>query len=470
MMLRKHDAKCRRLFLGVAWLGAVGAVALASTVVVAGANAQTTSCSSARHLPNSDKPRRTPPTLSAADGAGIVMRFDDSLARDSYFVPLSLYADLGMTSADFVPPNGFDVLFAGGYLRRDAGHRIAPYDDGVKVTLIPVTPRRLDLCLAVDPSQIRGLAPGTYRGTAAVVWGSDKHPGIGPRGVDVPCFALVRDRGRLRGRRARSRREGVVGRGRESTRRDSAASSIEDYVSRLTFPAMLILAAVAGLLAFLQMYGGSPDWGASDGDTPLFALCFIAQMSTNEGIDVTRVPAAPSPAFNGEPLRCASPRIRCRASRRPGRGGQPRGSTRCSCRGDGGWFPLPLRLLFGAIHRIPPTDADHPRRLVRRRVTLGLCASRDLRARTRRLHELPHLLPSQGSDKSVGRPSRVCGRCILEDLAKTPRLSPGDRLVPSSRVDIGGSRLPVGGWTVSRVTRRKPRGATHSNVMVADDF
>ena len=104
------------------------------------------------------------------------MRFDDSLARDSYFVPLSLYADLGMTSADFVPPNGFDVLFAGGYLRRDAGHRIAPYDDGVKVTLIPVTPRRLDLCLAVDPSQIRGWRLGPTEARPRSSGAAIKHP------------------------------------------------------------------------------------------------------------------------------------------------------------------------------------------------------------------------------------------------------------------------------------------------------
>ena len=218
------------------------------------------------------------------------MRFDDSLARDSYFVPLSLYANRGMTSADFVPPNGFDVLFAGGYLRGDAGHRIAPYDDGVNVTLIPVTPQRLDLCLAVDPSQIRGLAPGTYRGTAAVVWGSNQTPlasvpveltfrasrwfAIGVAFVAVALGLVVK----VLSDAAASQRDGI-----------RPLQALKDYVSRLTFPAMLILAAVAGLLAFLQMYGGSADWGASDGDiAKLFALCFIAQMSTNEGINVIR--------------------------------------------------------------------------------------------------------------------------------------------------------------------------------------
>jgi hypothetical protein len=285
-----RDARRRRLLLLAAWLGVAMVATLASTVVAAGANAQATSCSSPVKLKKSNQPRSVPPTLAAADGASILMRFDDSRAADSYFVPLKVWAEEDLTTRDFVQQEGFDVLFTGGYLKRDARHRIALNDDGVRATLVPVTPRRLDICFAVDPDRIGGLGPGTYRGTVAVVYGIDQTPlasvpveltfrasrwlAIGIALVAVALGLAVK----VLSDAATSQREGK-----------SAGEALRGYVSQLTFPALLILALVAGILAFLQMYGGSPDWGSTNGDlAKLFALCFIAQMSTNEGVDVVR--------------------------------------------------------------------------------------------------------------------------------------------------------------------------------------
>src|SRR6266511_2499519 len=167
--------KRRRLLLGSAWLGVLAAVAFVGSVITPGAEAQPSSCPKPLVIPDVSGKQREAPILETAEGAAIIMHFDESRAQDTYFVPLKAYKRK-LSRRDFVAVGGLDVVLTGGYLRRDLSHRIALHDDGIRVTLVPVSTRELDLCLVVHPKDIGRLAPGTYRGAIAVVYGIEKTP------------------------------------------------------------------------------------------------------------------------------------------------------------------------------------------------------------------------------------------------------------------------------------------------------
>lgn len=64
--------------------------------------------------------------------------------------------------------------------------------------------------------------------------------------------------------------------------------ALKDYGSRLDFWACVILGIVAGAFVFDRVYISDPGWGGSNGVLKLFGLCLVAQLSSNEGINIVR--------------------------------------------------------------------------------------------------------------------------------------------------------------------------------------
>jgi H+/Cl- antiporter ClcA len=84
-----------------------------------------------------------------------------------------------------------------------------------------------------------------------------------------------------------------------------AREALRIYTSRLEFPVIVILAAIAGTFVYVVQYLHDPDWGAEGTDTlRLFATCFIVQMGSSEALSVvSRVtggfPAPPATPSGG---------------------------------------------------------------------------------------------------------------------------------------------------------------------------
>jgi len=281
-------ARRRRLLLALSWLGALGSVALAGAAVAGGAGARPASCSQSRPLPPGH--REDLPYLTAPDG-GIVMHFGDSRSQGVGSVVLSADGE-PLLPGDFASRHGLAVQLGDSYIRRDGDHWIALGEgDGFAAKLIPVGPRKLELCVLVQPKAIGGLAPGRYRGTMLVVMGNEQ-----TRLASLPVELTFRASHwtaletvvvavllgllvKLLSDAAAVQREARLG------PLQALASTVKD----LGFPAAIVLAVVGSWLVFSQVYGGNPAWGGSGEDVAkLFAVCFLAQMSSNQGIDVIR--------------------------------------------------------------------------------------------------------------------------------------------------------------------------------------
>src|SRR5262249_12056277 len=64
--------------------------------------------------------------------------------------------------------------------------------------------------------------------------------------------------------------------------------ALKAYGSQLDFWACVILGIVAGPFVFDQVFIRDPGWGGSSGVLKLFGLCLVAQLSSNEGINIVR--------------------------------------------------------------------------------------------------------------------------------------------------------------------------------------
>jgi len=284
----------RWLLLVSAWLGVVAAVALATMVVTAGAHAGGDSCPERVAL--SPGTKQSAPDITYNEDKRLVIRIDagsNGAATDQ----IALTADgRGLTRRDFDKLGGLRPMVSDdGYLTAGE-HEIGAAPafngaDGVTIELVPLDPRTIVLCMLVDPS-VDSPAPGRYSGTVGIVYGSNQQQvlmGIpveltlrGSRltAIVVALIAL------LLGLTVKVLSEAAAV---QHTENVSSIVALRKYVSQLTFPIVLILAIVVGLLVFAEMYVRSPDWDAGLGDvTALFAVCFVAQMSSNEGMNIVR--------------------------------------------------------------------------------------------------------------------------------------------------------------------------------------
>jgi hypothetical protein len=290
----------RRLLLGCAWLGVVAAFVLVSTIVVGGAKAQPTSCTQPHRLPAGSRSPTEQLLLTAPDGEAVVLHFDDSRAPGVYSALLS--ADGGaLLPGDFTSADGLGVRAGDSYIRKDSQHRISVnLGNQMTAKLIPISPHDVELCVRVQPNADGGVRPGRYKGTIFLVHGANQAQlatlpveltfrASHWTGVEIAFIAV------LLGLAVKVLSEAAV---KQRQQQVAPLRALKDYMSELSFPVTLILAAVAGWLVFDQMYNNNPVWGANSGDTAkLFAICFIAQMSSNQGIDVIKNATGGMPAI-----------------------------------------------------------------------------------------------------------------------------------------------------------------------------
>jgi hypothetical protein len=276
-------------FLGLAWLGAIGAVAVVGAIFVGGATAKPKKCSKPYKVPAGRVPGSL--QLQAHDG-GVAIHFDDSRAQDVDPVPLKVFGD-ALTSADFRSPEGLNLQLGDSYVRRDRDHWIAlDREDGFVVNLIPTDAYALELCAIVNPKAIGSLKPGRYRGTIRILQGSEQTQ-LATLGVEF-TFRAARWTGIeivivavLLGLAVKVLSDAAATQRKEDLGPLQALK--KTTVSDLGFVAAIILAAVGAWLVFEETYSSNQVWGASGGDIPkLFVVCFLEQLSSNQGIDVIK--------------------------------------------------------------------------------------------------------------------------------------------------------------------------------------
>jgi hypothetical protein len=287
---RPQSVRRRRLLLAATWVGLVATIALLSSIVAGGASAQPASCAKPAPLPPGVRDAKHKLFLKAREGEAIVMNFDDSRSRQVYSVLLSANAGQLLPS-DFDSSSGLEAVAGDYYISRDGQHRISVNTgDQMRAKLIPISPRELQLCVIVQPSANGGVEPGRYKGTLFIVQDGNQELLSLPveltfrasqwTGLEIAFVAV------LLGLVVKVLSEAAA---RQRQERTGPMRALKSCASELSFPVTLILAAIAGWLVFDQMYAGNPVWGESGSDiTKLFAVCFIAQMSSNQGIDVIR--------------------------------------------------------------------------------------------------------------------------------------------------------------------------------------
>jgi len=135
------------------------------------------------------------------------------------------------------------------------------------------------------------VKPGRYKGTLLIVRGTNQQQlttlpveftfrASHWTAIEVTLAAV------LLGLTVRVLSEAAV---RQKEKQLPRRAALRDCASELTFPVALILAAIGGWLVFDQIYSSDPAWGASGSDVAkLFAVCFLAQMTANQGIDVIK--------------------------------------------------------------------------------------------------------------------------------------------------------------------------------------
>jgi hypothetical protein len=276
-----------------AWVGAGAAALFVATSVAAGAAPLVDSCareSEPSVVAPAAAPRAAGVILEADDGAKLSLPFGDSRAPDNDQIFLKVFG--GEASA-----MGLDVLFGSGYLESAEGNRIAITDNGVHGSISVVRSHLLAVCLAVDPSSITGFRPGRYTGSVVIAAGDMQKETV-PVEVsfrsshwNAVTFAFL---GVFLGLAVKVLSE-AAGISRQSN--IGPGSALRGYVCQLTFPVTLILAAIAGWIGYVHLYGGDHDWGASGNDAvKLFASCFIVQMSGSEAMSLLSRVAGTGPA------------------------------------------------------------------------------------------------------------------------------------------------------------------------------
>ncbi|HEY2218389.1 MAG TPA: hypothetical protein VGH35_03555 [Gaiellaceae bacterium] len=276
--------------LATTWVGVLGTVVLLSSIVAGGAAAQPASCAKPAHLPAGSRDSKHRLLLTAREGDAIAINFDDSRSRQAY--PILLSANAGqLLPSDFGSSSGLQAGAGDYYISRDGQHRISVNTgDQMRALLIPINPHVLQLCVIVQPNADGGVEPGRYKGTILIAHNGNQELLSVPieltfrashwTGIEIALVAV------LLGLLVKVLSEAAARQRQEKT---GAMRALKSYASELSFPVTLILAAIAGWFVFDQMYAGNPIWGSSGGDiTKLFAVCFVAQMSSNQGIDVIR--------------------------------------------------------------------------------------------------------------------------------------------------------------------------------------
>jgi hypothetical protein len=279
----------RGILLCVTWLGAVAAVTFVSLSLASGAAARQASCGP---LPPPRQATELPPAAknlvleAAEDNAAFRLPFGQSRLLDARRVRLKAF------DAELENTRGLDVRLGSGYLHGKDGRTINLNDgDGLYSTLSVVDPHTLELCVEVRPNEITQFHAGRYTGMIAVVAGK-KQSALAAMPVELTFRAPLRSGlliaivGVLLRLLVKVLSEAAAG---QQAREPRAWPALKTYISQLTFPAIVIVACMAGWLVFSQTYSSDPVWGANGADTAkLLGACFIAQLGSVEGINLAK--------------------------------------------------------------------------------------------------------------------------------------------------------------------------------------
>ena len=275
-----------RALLAVAWLGVVGAVGFAATVATANKGPGKSSCGGEWPIgfPKLYDPKPlTPPTelQPYQEGDSIALAFDDT-HHDA-----AAYLDLQAANWNQSQLNHYGLVLklAGGYLR--AGKDKIGVDR-LFASINVVRPDEAELCLHA-PKGLHVPHAGKYASRLQVLGGTNQLVGSVPvelthrdsrlRAVGVALFGV------LLGLTFKALSEAAAG---QRERKVGPWRALKDYGSRLDFWACVILGIVVGAIIFDKVYIRDQGWGGSSGVLTLFGLCFLGQLSSNEGINIVR--------------------------------------------------------------------------------------------------------------------------------------------------------------------------------------
>jgi hypothetical protein len=280
-----------RLLLGLAWLGVVGAAAFAATIVTAAARAQTGSCPDDWQLTYTQgeyKQGVKLPSVSADEQDSIDVHFDDT-GHDAAGSVLISIPDWKRSQQRHY---GLVLKFAGGYLRADK-KKISSTDEHLFGNIVLAGQGLAELCLHVK----KGMAvhAGRYSGRLQVSAGRDQVLTSVPVELThrdswawAVVFALL---GFLVGVTIKALSEAYAGQREQGL---GPWEALRAYMQQLVFPLSVLLGLVATAFVFKQVYFDDRGWGGIGGVMTLFGLCFVAQLSSNEGINLVRRAVAPS--------------------------------------------------------------------------------------------------------------------------------------------------------------------------------
>jgi len=231
------------------------------------------------------------PTLEQVDDDDeLVIEFGDSRHPDFARVGLTVLGWDNKLRSKY----GLELILGGGYLARKGRDEISSTDPGLAASMHPLGPNsmsRFELCISIMPKRLTGLELGSYTSSLAV----DAQPD-GTVLVNVPLkltfrasrwFALkIAILGYLLGVSAKLLSEAAAAQHKGQL---GPWQAIRQYCKQLEFPLAVLIGGVASAYVFKQVYVDNPSWGATSGDImALFGLCFIAQLSSNEGINMVR--------------------------------------------------------------------------------------------------------------------------------------------------------------------------------------
>jgi hypothetical protein len=290
LLARRADST-RAPVLLVSWLAAAGAVAFVATVVVGAADAKAPSCPSAHPLAvptgHHDPNVPLPHLKKANEDDEIVVSFDDSRNPGSASVPL----DAPDWNSRMAPNYGLELVLGTSYLRRFRKNEIPATDPGLRGSMVALGGHHLALCLSVAPHDLSRVRPGRYISSLVV----DASPEA-QQLVNVPVELTFRaSRWLAVGAALLGFLVGIIVKALSEAaamQREQGLApwdALTAYRKQLVFTLAVVLGAISGAFVFHAVYISNPVWGEKSGDVlTLFGLCFLAQLGSNEGINIVR--------------------------------------------------------------------------------------------------------------------------------------------------------------------------------------
>lgn len=293
-----------RLGYRAAWFGVLGAVAATGAIVPSAGSADSPFCPGAESDGLPTPPGDAHPlhlvVAQPAEGTVFRLRFGDSptALRQQIFLALD---DGQEVPSGLNDQERLNARFGGPGWLRGPNRVIGPTGPGIQTFLERRSSHELGLCLRLDPAVLH-VPPGSYEGSFGVAYKSEMLSAVNVEATfrgpwrKAAFFAFL---GVFLGLIVKTLSEAAA---IARTGGIRAREALRIYMSRLEFPVIVILAAIAGTFVYVVQYLHDPDWGAEGTDTlRLFATCFVVQMGSSEALSVVSRVAGGLPAPPASP-------------------------------------------------------------------------------------------------------------------------------------------------------------------------